>query len=63
MCVFLSALDQTIITTAIPVIAGQFDSPSAYTWIGSAYLLAAAASVHPPSSLPPSLICRNRVFC
>ncbi|KAA8893475.1 MFS multidrug transporter-like protein [Sphaerosporella brunnea] len=43
MCVFLSALDQTIITTAIPVIAGEFHSPSSYTWIGSSYLLASAA--------------------
>ena len=45
MCVFLSALDQTIITTAIPVIAGEFRSPSAYTWIGTSYLLASAALV------------------
>ncbi|KAF8544275.1 major facilitator superfamily domain-containing protein [Trichophaea hybrida] len=43
VCVFLSALDQTIITTAIPVIAGQFQSPSAYTWIGTSYLLASSA--------------------
>ncbi|KAH8144699.1 uncharacterized protein LAJ45_11293 [Morchella importuna] len=43
LCVFLSALDQTIITTAIPVIAGRFKSPAAYTWIGSSYLLASAA--------------------
>lgn len=52
-CVFLSALDQTIITTAIPVIAGEFDSPTAYTWIGSSYLLASAAFVPPPPSPPP----------
>ncbi|KAI5815439.1 major facilitator superfamily domain-containing protein, partial [Pyronema omphalodes] len=43
VCVFLSALDQTIITTAIPVIAGEFHSPSAYTWIGSSYMLASAS--------------------
>ncbi|KAI5798831.1 major facilitator superfamily domain-containing protein [Geopyxis carbonaria] len=43
ICVFLAALDQTIIITAIPVIAGEFNSPSAYNWIGSSYLLASAA--------------------
>lgn len=39
MCTFLAALDQTIISTAIPVLAAQFHSPSAYQWIGSSYLL------------------------
>jgi len=42
---FLAALDMTIITTAIPTISAQFDSPLGYTWIGSAYLLANAAVV------------------
>ena len=37
---------QTIITTAVPTIAGQFQvSEGEYAWIGSSYLLAAAASV------------------
>jgi len=35
---------QTIITTALPTIAEHFHSASGYTWIGSAYLLGAAAS-------------------
>ena len=40
-----SYLLQTIITTALPTISAYFHSSSAdYTWIGSAYLLAAAAS-------------------
>lgn len=43
ICTFLAALDQTIITTAIPAIAAQFNAPWAYTWIGSAYLLASAS--------------------
>ncbi|KAI1484647.1 major facilitator superfamily domain-containing protein [Biscogniauxia mediterranea] len=42
---FLAALDVTIITTAIPTIVGQFDSPTGYTWIGAAYLLANSATV------------------
>ena len=41
---FLAALDVTIVTVAIPTIAEEFNSPSGYTWIGSAYLLANAAA-------------------
>lgn len=45
MALFLAALDVTIITTALPTIAGHFNASAAsYTWIGSAYLLANAAS-------------------
>jgi len=40
--VFLAALDITIVTTALPTIADHFQSTSGYTWIGSAFLLAAA---------------------
>ncbi|KAF6818753.1 multidrug resistance protein fnx1 [Colletotrichum sojae] len=42
---FLAALDVTIITTAVPTIAEEFDSNIGYIWIGSAYLLANAAFV------------------
>ena len=36
---------QTIITTALPTIAAHFNASQAdYTWIGSSYLLAAAAA-------------------
>jgi fucose permease len=46
IALFLAALDMTIITTALPTIAGHFSaSASDYTWVGSAYLLANAASV------------------
>ncbi|KAI9815661.1 MAG: hypothetical protein M1826_001970 [Phylliscum demangeonii] len=45
MGVLLVALDQTIITTALPTISEHFGSSAGYTWIGSAYLLANAASV------------------
>ncbi|KAI4228414.1 MAG: hypothetical protein L6R40_008143 [Gallowayella cf. fulva] len=45
IAVFLAALDTTIITTAVPTITTRFHASEAdYTWIGSAYLLAAAAS-------------------
>lgn len=41
---FLSALDYTIVTTALPTISGHFHSGTGYTWVGSAYMLASAAS-------------------
>ncbi|CAK7223806.1 hypothetical protein SBRCBS47491_005334 [Sporothrix bragantina] len=41
---FLSALDVTIVTVAVPTIAADFNSTVGYTWIGSAYLLANAAT-------------------
>lgn len=45
MALFLSALDVTIITTALPTIARDFQaSSSGYTWIGSSYLLANASA-------------------
>ncbi|KAJ5206591.1 Major facilitator superfamily domain general substrate transporter [Penicillium cf. griseofulvum] len=43
--VFVAALDVTIITTALPSIAAHFQSSSAYTWIGSSYILANTATV------------------
>lgn len=43
--VFLAALDVTIVTVAIPTISEDFNSSAGYTWIGSAYLLANAATV------------------
>ena len=37
---------QTIITTALPTIVKDFEASTAgYTWIGSAYLLAAAGAL------------------
>lgn len=44
LAVFMAALDITIVTTALPTISADFHSSSGYTWIGSAYLLATAAS-------------------
>lgn len=45
MAVFLAALDVTIVTTALPTISEHFHSTAGYTWIGSAFLLANAASI------------------
>lgn len=42
--VFLAALDQTIVATALPTIVAQLGGEgSLYSWVGSAYLLASAA--------------------
>ena len=43
LSVMLSALDLTIVTTALPAIVGAFHSAAGYVWIGSAYILAYAA--------------------
>lgn len=44
LALFLAALDATIVTTALPTISEHFHSAAGYTWIGSAFLLANAAS-------------------
>ncbi|KAG7447925.1 MFS general substrate transporter [Guyanagaster necrorhizus] len=41
-CVFLAALDQTIVATALPTIVEELGDGNNYSWVGSAYLLAAA---------------------
>jgi hypothetical protein len=43
LAVFLVALDNTIISTAIPKITDQFNSITDIGWYGSAYLLTATA--------------------
>ncbi|KAF8643906.1 hypothetical protein AX16_008922 [Volvariella volvacea WC 439] len=42
-CVFLAAIDQTIVATALPTIVSDLGNGAAYSWVGSAYLLAAAS--------------------
>ncbi|KAL2201876.1 MFS general substrate transporter [Sarocladium strictum] len=44
-CVFVAALEVTIVSTALPTMSAHFASPSGYTWIGTAYILANTASV------------------
>ncbi|KAL9715316.1 hypothetical protein Ac2012v2_001979 [Leucoagaricus gongylophorus] len=41
-CVFLAALDQTIVTTALPTIVNKLGGGSQYSWVGTAYMLSAA---------------------
>ncbi|KIJ68901.1 hypothetical protein HYDPIDRAFT_79646 [Hydnomerulius pinastri MD-312] len=44
MCsTFLAALDQTIVATALPTIVADLGGGSNYSWVGSAYMLAAGA--------------------
>lgn len=44
LAVFLSALDITIVTTALETISSDLHSSAGFTWIGSSYLLATTAS-------------------
>ncbi|KAI2604970.1 major facilitator superfamily domain-containing protein [Hypoxylon fragiforme] len=44
LVLFVAALDQTIVATAIPTISASLHSASGYVWIGGAYLLANAAA-------------------
>ena len=41
---FTSALDQTVVATAVPTIVSELHDAGGYVWIGSAYLLANAAA-------------------
>lgn len=41
---FISAVNTTIVTTALPTIAKHFHSTTGYTWVGAAYVLADTAS-------------------
>ncbi|KAF7589809.1 hypothetical protein BBP40_003618 [Aspergillus hancockii] len=41
---FIAALDQTIVSTAIPSITKDLHSAAGYTWIGAAYLLSMCAT-------------------
>ncbi|KAL1975146.1 hypothetical protein VTN31DRAFT_3538 [Thermomyces dupontii] len=46
LSVFLAALDMTIVSTALPVMAADFHtSQSGYSWMASSYLLANAACI------------------
>lgn len=67
-CVFISALDITIVTTALPTIAAEFGSNASYTWIGTAFTLAHTASTPSWGKLSDiwgrkhMLLCSNALF-
>src|SRR5205085_4278392 len=44
VAMFIGALDQTIMATALPTIAGQLGGLSALSWVVTVYVLGAAAS-------------------
>ncbi|MGB4967562.1 MAG: MDR family MFS transporter [Candidatus Saccharimonadales bacterium] len=44
LTVFLAALDQTIVSTALPKIANDLHGLSEYSWVATAYLLTSAVS-------------------
>ncbi len=44
LSVFLSALDLTVVTPAIPAIVSSFKAMTGYVWIGSAFILSSTAS-------------------
>ncbi|TCD71968.1 hypothetical protein EIP91_000100 [Steccherinum ochraceum] len=43
LTLFLAALDQTIVSTALPTIISHLGEGNNYSWVGSSYLLGAAA--------------------
>lgn len=61
LCVFLAALDQTIIATALPTIVDQLGGGRNYSWVGSSYLLAGAA-VAPLSGKVSDLVGRKPIL-
>ncbi|KZM24460.1 uncharacterized protein EKO05_0001973 [Ascochyta rabiei] len=68
VAVLLVALDTTIVTTALPTIAEEFNSASGYTWVGSAYLIANSAAtpiwgkVSDIFGRKPCLLITNAIF-
>src|SRR5262245_21451057 len=44
-CLLLSALDQTIVSTALPTIVGELGGLDHISWVVTAYLLSSTASV------------------
>jgi EmrB/QacA subfamily drug resistance transporter len=59
--IFLSALDQTIVGTALPKVVGELNGLDRYTWVTTVYLLTATAVVPVVGKLSEQLG-RKRVF-
>ena len=58
---FLATLDQTIVSTALPTIVGDFHRSDLLSWVITAYLLASTAST-PLWGKAGDLYGRKRVF-
>lgn len=43
VCLFVSFVDQTSVSTATPAIAGDLDTGTATSWIGTSFLIASTA--------------------
>src|ERR1700735_1580362 len=61
MGMFLAALDQTIVSTALPTIVGDFQPSNLLSWVITAYLLASTAST-PLWGKAGDLYGRKRIF-
>src|SRR5947207_15313221 len=59
--IFLAALDQTIVSTALPTIVGELGGLNRLSWVVTAYILAATIST-PISGKLGDLYGRKRLF-
>lgn len=59
--VFLAALDQTIVSTALPTIARELHGLSEYSWVATAYLLTSAVAT-PLFGKMSDMFGRKRIF-
>jgi len=61
LAVFLASLDTSIISTALPTIAGQFNAFESYAWVGTAYIVTSAIGT-PLLGKLSDLYGRRRIF-
>lgn len=61
LAMFLSALDQTVVSTALPKIASDLNGLSKYSWVATAYLLTSAVAT-PLYGKISDMFGRKRVF-
>jgi EmrB/QacA subfamily drug resistance transporter len=61
MAVLLSSLETSIISTALPTIAGEFDAFESFAWVGTAYIVTSAIGT-PLLGKLSDLYGRRRIF-